>query len=360
MNETATRAVPAAALQFASEISLSDNGESAKSAPISLVARSSKPTDHPYWGRCVHDFAGMSVHKPRLPIDYCHDQKEVIGYANKFDSSSGDLVASGALVPYRGSDRATEIIHKSKMGIPYEASVRFCQDGLVVEEVPEFAITQVNGTQFAGPGVVFRKWSLRGIAVCPYGQDMHTSSNFSESAAGATVTIITAKESHMTNETAAEAVATEQPAVEATTTETATEAAPEAAVEVATEAPAEAAQEAPAVEANPVEMSAPAPGQQFLDAFGEQGGVWFAQGKSFDECRTLFTASLQEKLSAVTSERDRFCAELHVMRGESEPVSFSAPQASDQDSALYKLTAAFGGDEARAKRVLELRAKQRK
>ena len=27
----------------------------------------------------------------------------------------------------------------------------------------------------------------------------------------------------------------------------------------------------------------PAPGQKFLDAFGDKGALWFAQGKSFDE-----------------------------------------------------------------------------
>ena len=36
---------------------------------------------------------------------------------------------------------------------------------------------------------------------------------------------------------------------------------------------------------------------KFLNAFGEKGGVWFAQGKTFEEAQTLH-------FSAVVTERD--------------------------------------------------------
>ena len=35
----------------------------------------------------------------------------------------------------------------------------------------------VNGKKFVGPGRVFRKWPLRGVALCPYGADNQTSVN---------------------------------------------------------------------------------------------------------------------------------------------------------------------------------------
>ena len=159
------------------EFELGENGENAKSAPMRLVARSGKAIEHPYWGRIVHDLAGMKTHKPRLPIDYVHDSKEVIGYLNKFDISSGDLVASGALVPFKDNDRATEVLFKSKSGVPYEASINFGGDGIKIEEVPEGFVTQVNGYELEGPAVVVREWPLRGVAVCPYGADMNTASN---------------------------------------------------------------------------------------------------------------------------------------------------------------------------------------
>ena len=118
--------IPAnACIMTSGEFALGDNGENAKSAPLTMTARSGKPIEHWYWGRVVHDLSGMSLKKSRVPVDYVHDDKEVIGYLNKFDSSSGDLVVSGALVPFKDNDRATEIIHKQKAGVPYEASINF-------------------------------------------------------------------------------------------------------------------------------------------------------------------------------------------------------------------------------------------
>lgn len=177
--------IPAAACcMVVGEPEFGDNGEGAKSAPVRLTARSGKPIEHWFWGRVVHDLAGMRVHKSRLPIDYVHDAKEVIGYLNKFETESGDLVTSGALVPYKDGDRATEILHKFRQGVPYEASINFGGDGIKVQELLEGEVAEVNGYQFDGPGVIVREWPLRGVAICPYGADMNTKS--AEFAAGKT------------------------------------------------------------------------------------------------------------------------------------------------------------------------------
>jgi len=116
------------------------------------------------------------MHKSRLALDYVHDSKEVIGYLNHFDTESGDLVTSGALVPFKDSDRATEILYKMGEGVPYEASINFGGDGIKVQEVFDGEVAEVNGYQFEGPGVIIREWPLRGVAVCPYGADMNTES----------------------------------------------------------------------------------------------------------------------------------------------------------------------------------------
>ena len=158
------------------EIHLGDNGDDAKSAPVSLIARSGRPIEHWFWGRVVHDLSGMQLHKPRIPIDYVHDSKEIVGYLNKFETETGDLVTSGALTPFKDSDRATEIIFKSRAGVPYEASINFGGDGIKIQEVNAGELTMVNGSEFEGPGVVIREWPLRGVAVCPYGADMNTDS----------------------------------------------------------------------------------------------------------------------------------------------------------------------------------------
>jgi hypothetical protein len=175
MNERNLSEIPAAACTLVvGEFEVGDNGPDAKTAPVKLQARSGKPIEHWFWGRVVHDMAGMQLHKPRLPIDYVHDAKEVIGYLNKFEVEDGDLMTSGALVPWKDSDRATEIVHKMAAGVPYEASINFGGDGIKVQELDQGQVESVNGFEFEGPGIIVREWPLRGVAVCPYGADMNT------------------------------------------------------------------------------------------------------------------------------------------------------------------------------------------
>ena len=166
--------IPANAFVFdACELKFGDNGENAKTAPIRLKARSGKPIDHWYWGKVVHDFAGMKV-KNRIPVDYVHNDFEIVGYINHFNIEDGDLMLSGALVPFKDSDRATEIVYKMKNGVPYESSINFAGEGIKVQEIGEGEIAEVNGYQFEGPGVIIREWPLRGVAICPYGADSNT------------------------------------------------------------------------------------------------------------------------------------------------------------------------------------------
>ena len=228
-NENANRTrdfsrIPAAACAFTvSEVEFGDNGEGAKSAPVRLVARTGKPIEHWFWGRIVHDLAGMHLHKSRIPIDYAHDSKEVLGYLNRFDITSGDLVVSGALVPFKDSDRATEIMHKTRAGVPYEASINFGGDGLKVEEVPEGFVAQVNGFAFDGPGVIVREWPLRGVAICPYGADANTSTSVlanstqTYSAAVLSAPKATTKDSDMSTKPVEVAAQAEAPKAEQTT-----------------------------------------------------------------------------------------------------------------------------------------------
>lgn len=172
-----TKEIPATACMLnAGEFTISRKNETDKSGALRMVARSGQPIEHWFWGRVVHDLSGMRMHKNRLPVDYVHDPKEIIGYLNHFDSETGDLVASGALVPFKDSDRATEIMHKMSAGVPYEASINFGGDGIKVQELEDGEVTEVNGYQFEGPGMVVREWPLRGVAICPYGADMNTES----------------------------------------------------------------------------------------------------------------------------------------------------------------------------------------
>ena len=245
------------------EFQLGNNGEGAKSAPIKLVARSGKPIEHWYWGNVVHDLAGMHLHKSRLAIDYVHDDKEVIGYLNKFDIESGDLVTTGALVPFKDSDRATEILYKMSEGVPYEASINFGGDGIKVQELCDGETAEVNGRTFDGPGVIIRSWPLRGVAICPYGADANTESS---ALAGNNAKTYTASEytepeartkENKMSEVSVEVVASEETpkAVEVVEVVEVIEAVELAEVEETVEAPAEliAVVEPVSVDAAPVE-----------------------------------------------------------------------------------------------------------
>lgn len=326
-----TRQIPIAALKFAADLEMGDNGDGAKTIPIKVKARGAQAVDHWYFGRMVHDLAGMSLSKPRLAIDYCHREDEVMGFANKFETEGG-LVASGALTPFEEKDRASEVIFKSQQGVPYEASIFFDPAELVLEEVPQGMSVPVNGLQFAGPGVVARKWTLRGLAVCPYGQDKNTAVEFS---AGQHPTEVAVRYTQAEQTPAVEvAPAAVDPAKD---NDTAQEEAAQA-VDPQAQEPAkqpdeksEQAQSETPVEGQPTPAAAPVEaaalsanqdGPAFLAAFGDQGGVWFAQGKKFTECQVLFNQQIQADRERLAKENEQLRTQLSAIRGEREPVSF--------------------------------------
>jgi hypothetical protein len=317
MNET--KSIPVSALRLTvGEFELGDNGDGAKTAPFRMVARSGQPIDHWYWGRIVHDLSGVQ-HKSRIPIDYVHDDKEVIGYANHFDASSGDLEVSGALVPYKDSDRASEIVHKFKAGVPYEASINFGGDGIEIEAVDEGKATLVNGYQFTGPGVVVRQWPLRGVAICPYGADSNTSTEF------ATDKTISVRFVDMTTQ--------EPEAVEVVQDEVLAAVEGEPEVAEAEETP-EGQPESESVEAEEetaMLSSDKAEGLRFLERFGEQGAVWFVNGLTFDEARDKYEAQLLEQIEEL---RSRLSA---VPQGEAEPASFSEAKPNRKKQPLVRI-----------------------
>lgn len=304
------RSVPAAALRLTvGEFEISDrNGDGARSAPVTLKARSGDPIDHWYWGRVVHDLSGMRLGKSRVPIDYAHDDKEVIGYLNRFDASSGDLLASGALVPFRDSDRATEVIYKSKEGVPYEASIFFGGDGVVMEEIAEGASVEVNGRAFAGPGVVIREWPLRGVAICPYGADANTEARLS--AKSETVEVrMTKKEETQMAEQAEEVAATEPVAQES-------EASTAPATSEAEQQTIESDPEAETAKLAAVEAGIRERAQAFAAAFGEaKGALYLMRGLSLAEAEKAFAAEAVEERDALRRELTELKARLAAVAG---------------------------------------------
>lgn len=347
--------VPSQACRFAADVEVGTNGDGAKTAPITIVARTGDPVNNYWWGAIVHDLDGMTVAKPRIPLDYCHDDDEVIGYANRFDTSTGDLVASGALVPYSADpeDKAAEVLYKSQNGIPYQASIFF--DGpLVLEDVGPGAVSSANGRQVAGPATIVRQWTLRGIAICPYGVDGDTSVEMKFGGArDVPVRFVTAKQEtkKMSATAEAEVKPVEGAAVEAQAS-TDTVPAETAAVaenaenkdEAATAVTAETAAtvESAATETATTETAAPVveatagamsdrkiEGKKFRDAFGDKGPEYFSDGLSFADAQIAFGKFQTEEIKRLSKENGDLKTQMSASRGEKDPVSFSADAAAD-------------------------------
>ena len=321
---------PKDACRFAAgEVIVESNGDGSKSTKFSMVARSGRPIEHPYWGRVVHDLSGMSMERNRVAIDYNHDATQPIGYANKFNIENGDLEVSGALTPVDSNDAASRVLAQAEAGVPFEASINFGGSGIQVEQVPEGESTEVNGYEFEGPGCVVRRWPLRGIAVCLYGADQYTSTEFSDAEQDSVNITPFHKEEQMADEKLfaekEEQIANlvgeskeaelEAPVAEEVAEEVKAEAesVEDVEAEAKDEVEAEAVEEV-AVEAVEAEFS----GAKFMETFGrEAGAIYFAEGKSYAE-------AMQCHFEALKAENEELRSKVELgasLGGEEAPVS---------------------------------------
>jgi hypothetical protein len=63
--------------------------------------------------------------------------------------------------------------------------------------------------------------------------------------------------------------------------------------------------------------------QRYLTAFGQQGGEWFAAGKSFEDCQALQLSALRAQVETLTAERDELASRIAAVQlGEDEPQQF--------------------------------------
>jgi len=301
--------IPANAFRMAEKpFELKASGKDGK-YPVRLVCRTSAPVESWFWGTCYHDLHGMKLAKEKLPIDYIHDDAEVIGFLDNFTVENGELVATGELTPFKDDDRAAELIHKLKVGVPYEASINFSGE-TKIEDVKQGGIADVNGGQVAGPCLIFREWTLRGVAICPYGADGQTSTSAEFSADEAIPVSVLSGESP-----AAEAPAADSPAEEAPAPATPAEDPP------ADENPTEAApaEEHPAEE--PPAEATPPPSQtetaedpralfrRMAADFGtEIAAKVFAEGGSYEDARAAKFRELEAEVARLTEENKRLAA----------------------------------------------------
>lgn len=303
---------PVSALRFNAAVEIEQATES-EPAKVRMLARSAQPIEHWFWGTIVHDNSGAKF-KDSIPLDYCHLDTEVIGFANSSDirlDESQNLTVDGQLTPFKDDDRASEILAKSKMGVPYEASINFAGDGVKIERVRDGESTEVNGYQFEGPGVVVREWPLRGIAVCPYGADGNTKSEFSSSE---TIAVSVIEGEQMSDEVqTSEAVENE---VENTAAE-----APKEASEMSVDPRAEA--------------------KRFVEAFGDaKGGAYFAADLSFEEATAKHLTYQEGRLKEKDDEIAKLNAEIEHLKnssGEVVPANVTEEQGKNGLASRFKI-----------------------
>lgn len=302
--KTETRKVPAKALQFeAGRFQFGESEEPTRS-PISMLGRSAEPIEHWYFGKVIHDMDGFSTDHPRVPIDWAHDDysDEGIGYLDTFQADENGLMVSGELVSVEPNDRADKLRKKAAAGVPYQASIFF--RGTKFEEVPEGYVSQVNGQEVDGPAIIVRQWALRGMAVCLYGADHRTESQFSDDASEVSITIETE------TEMATKKKEVETPEVDTQLTE-----------------PQETA--TPVVEdVQPDTDKFRSELKNYITAFGaEDGANWFAEGLSFTDAQSKFCEKLQNSLAAEQAKVDELNQKLSsVDRGSEKPLEISSDQ----------------------------------
>jgi hypothetical protein len=274
--------------------------------PISMLARTAKPIEHWYFGKVVHDMAGMELAAPTLPIDYCHDPEEILGYLDQFNAGNDGLTVSGKLVSFQPDDRMAEICTKADAGVPYQASIAFDPNTYILEVVPEGMQVTVNGYGLQGPAVVIRQWTLVAVSVCPYGADSGTRASLSAAAAGDVPVqfVSSSKDPAAMSDQAKPATPDTKP------TELAAPAVP-----------------APATSPAPVDPRAEfkATLAKFTEKFGAaNGAAWAAEGLSYEQALEKHAATLSTQLTSEQGKTKELETKLaSVPRGETEPVSFS-------------------------------------
>jgi hypothetical protein len=332
--KTQRRDVPEAALTFkASDFGFTTADESGR---VRMLARSSQPIDHWFWGRIVHDLAGVN-HKDRIVLDYNHDPDQIIGYLDQFQVTDEGLEATGRLVSFTDGDRAAEITHKSSQGVPYEASINFGGSGIKLEEVADGDNVLVNGYQFDGPGVVVREWPFRGCAVCPYGADENTESEVFRNGDNVVVEVLTGEE-NMTenNERQFDDTQVEDAIVDEELTEVAETETDDLVDEVVDEDVVEEVTEEAVVELSDHDIRGEC--ARFISNFGPDGGLWFAEGLSFEEAQ-------DRHMSGVIQERDDLREEIEalksqlaaVSRGEADALEFTVAHGDDNGERVSRI-----------------------
>ena len=129
---------------------------------VKIKVITSSILEHPGLGRFRVKTETASPSKERVPLDYNHNEEEVIGYVENFQCNADAITADGVvLIGDDSSDAAKTFAQNIDGGVPFEASAFL--DLSEAESVElEDGVTEWSGAL------------IRGVAVCPYGTDRKT------------------------------------------------------------------------------------------------------------------------------------------------------------------------------------------
>lgn len=329
--------------QFA-EPSKRDEKTKLRKSKVSLLARTADPVYHWYWGWVVHDMSGMKS-PDRIALDYCHDSRELVGYADDI-TAKNELKLGGELISRNDDDTAAEIMDLGPAGVPYQASIQFNPYSVVLEYVPDQAKTTVNGKTVMGPLTIMREWELMRCAICPNGVDGGTRTKFSNEQSQAAQFSLRWKDNSdmskndksnpgsMTPATQPEGQAGQQ-TQPATTPAAGQQSQPAVSTEM------------PKVDASNFEAEFRTKLKRYTDRFGaEHGAKYFADGLSYESALDQHCSKLEADLKISFTANEELSTKLSQLNlGEIDPVKTGL--SSGKDGKKQDFAAAFRSRDAK-------------
>jgi hypothetical protein len=282
--------------------------------PVSLLARSPNAIQHWYWGKIVHDLAGVQTAGALTSIDWLHDSDRLCG-SGKLRLDADGLYLDGEIVSFREGDDGDQICNYLIAGIPLEASIQFDVDSMKWSFLETNQIAHVNGRQVEGECLLIHQWMLRRVAVCPSGRDPHTKTHALSHDADDRYVLPPPTPSLLSEDAMS---------LQAKPT------APAAPAPSAAPSPAPSPVQAAPVPAAPAASPAPAAFSteqltRYIDRFGgERAALWIKEGLGYEAALDRFAAKLETDLvdaRAALAQRDETIKAMQV--GHAAPANFT-------------------------------------
>lgn len=145
-----------------------NNGTAVKR--FEMIAYTGAAMDAPLLGRVIVDLKGINANGAKKPILRDHNSAQIVGYSDSIEKDK-HLAISGTISAKTAAGR--EVSDLADEGFPWQASM-----GINIQRIEHVAAgdsVEVNGAEFAGPGVVIRQSVLKESSFVPLGADGATS-----------------------------------------------------------------------------------------------------------------------------------------------------------------------------------------